>query len=94
MRGAFNGPPQGDVIEKILRHCGLWQLASARPPPSRAGLVYVPHGDEDGQTAFSARPREVVYVPDGEWESQTASCDEPWEVTYANGDVDAFEAAF
>ena len=50
--------------------------------------------DGDGQMAFSDGPWEVVHVPDGEWESQTASCDEPWEVTYANGDVDAFEAAF
>jgi hypothetical protein len=23
---AFIEPPQGDVIEKILRHCGLWRL--------------------------------------------------------------------
>ena len=32
---AFVEPPQADVIEKILKHCGLWQ-ASARPPPARA----------------------------------------------------------
>ena len=25
---AFIEPPQGDVIEKILRHCGLWCPAS------------------------------------------------------------------
>jgi len=27
---AFIEPPQGDVIEKILRHCGLWCAPS--PP--------------------------------------------------------------
>ena len=32
---AFIEPPQGDVIEKILRHCGLWQ---PRPPPGESCL--------------------------------------------------------
>jgi hypothetical protein len=27
---SFIEPPQRDVIERILRHCGLWQ---PRPPP-------------------------------------------------------------
>ena len=27
---AFIEPPQGEVIERILRHCGLWD---PRPPP-------------------------------------------------------------
>jgi len=27
---AFIEPPQGEVIEKILRHCGLWRPASPR----------------------------------------------------------------
>ena len=30
---AFIEPPQGAVIEKILRHCGLWQPSTPRPPP-------------------------------------------------------------
>ena len=35
---AFIEPPQADVIEKILRHCGLWNESSARaPPPVAAG---------------------------------------------------------
>ena len=33
---AFIEPPQGDVIEKILRHCGLWHTSRA-PPPSEGG---------------------------------------------------------
>ena len=28
---AFIEPPQGDVIEKILRHCGLWHPSRAPP---------------------------------------------------------------
>ena len=30
---AFIQPDQGAVIEKILRHCGLWEEAPARDPP-------------------------------------------------------------
>jgi len=31
--------PQDDVIEKILRHCGLWRASAPRPPPDVEGLV-------------------------------------------------------
>ena len=31
---AFIEPPQGAVIEKILRHCGLWRPSTPRPPPA------------------------------------------------------------
>jgi hypothetical protein len=30
---------QREVIEKILRHCGLWEEPSARAPPSEAVVV-------------------------------------------------------
>jgi len=30
---------QTEVIEKILRHCGLWEDASVRAPPSTAVTV-------------------------------------------------------
>ena len=30
---------QSEVIEKILRHCGLWEDAPARAPPSEAVAV-------------------------------------------------------
>jgi hypothetical protein len=36
---AFIEPPQGDVIEEILTHCGLWQSPTPRGPPDVAGLV-------------------------------------------------------
>ena len=72
-------------------HCGLWHSSSPRAPPSGDGLVYVPDGDWDGQTAFSAGPRELTYVPEMDWDNQTPVSDAPWEV-YA--DADTFEATF
>ena len=36
---SFLEPPQGEVIEKILRHCGLWQASTPRGPPDGDGLV-------------------------------------------------------
>ena len=35
----FLEPPQAEVIEKILRHCGLWQSSTPRAPPEVDGLV-------------------------------------------------------
>jgi hypothetical protein len=32
---AFIEPPQSDVIEKILRHCGLWHASFPRAPPDQ-----------------------------------------------------------
>ena len=46
---AFIEPPQGAVIEKILRHCGLWHPSAPRAPPPGDHLVYVPENDWDGQ---------------------------------------------
>ena len=54
---AFIEPPQGDVIEKILRHCGLWCPSSPRAPPAEDGRVHDPDGDADRQTAASDEPR-------------------------------------
>ena len=36
---AFIEPPQGDVIEEILKHCGLWQASTPRAPPDEEDLV-------------------------------------------------------
>jgi hypothetical protein len=55
---AFIEPPQGDVIEKILKHCGLWCPAATRAPP--AGDLHV--HDPDGDSAASDEPRELTYV--------------------------------
>jgi len=37
---AFIEPPQREVIEKILRHSGLWQSSAARAPPDVDELVH------------------------------------------------------
>jgi hypothetical protein len=47
---AFIEPPQGEVIEKILRHCGLWNPSSPRAPPADASV----HDPDE--------PRELTYV--------------------------------
>jgi hypothetical protein len=59
---AFIDPPRGAVIEKILRHCGLWQPAWAPPqcggwraPPCDGAWVHDPDSDSD-------QPRELTYV--------------------------------
>ncbi len=36
---AFLEPPQGEVIEKILRHCGLWHASTPRASPDVDGSV-------------------------------------------------------
>ena len=33
---AFIEPPQADVVEKILQHCGLWRSSAPRAPPATA----------------------------------------------------------
>ncbi|HMP80580.1 MAG TPA: hypothetical protein PKD54_14090, partial [Pirellulaceae bacterium] len=54
---AFIEPPQREVIERILKHCGLWRSWAARPPPA--------HSTGDGP-AFANRsdgePQELTYV--------------------------------
>jgi hypothetical protein len=31
---SFIESPQSDLIEKLMRHCGLWHPHSPRPPPA------------------------------------------------------------
>jgi len=59
---AFIEPPQGEVIEKILRHYGLWHASAPRAPPAGEGWVHDPDGASDSQTASSDEPRELTYV--------------------------------
>ena len=63
---SFIEPPQGDVIEKILRHCGLWQ--PSRPPPGGSVMVYVPDDDGDGETALFDGAGELTFIPDPDWD--------------------------
>ena len=60
---AFIEPPQGDVIEKILRHRGLWWPAvpSPRAPPAGDLRVHDPDGNSGGDSA-SQEPRELTFV--------------------------------
>jgi len=51
---AFIEPLQGEVIEKILRHCGLWHSSAPRAPPASDASVHDP--------ASSDEPRELTYV--------------------------------
>ena len=49
-------PPQGEVIEKILRHCGLWRGRAPRPPPDVAGVAHDLDGclsdSQEGELTF------------------------------------------
>jgi hypothetical protein len=56
---AFIEPPQEDVIERILRHSGLWQPSAPRPPPVRDAQVYDPDLDAESP---SDEPHELTYV--------------------------------
>jgi hypothetical protein len=52
---AFLGPPQPDVIEKILSHCGLWSASAPRAPPADNGVVHEPGGEADSPSASDER---------------------------------------
>ncbi len=82
---AFIEPPQGKVIERILRHCGLWREreSSPRGPPESDATVCVPEADgrewcEDWGCAVSAE--------------RTSGPGEPGELTFV--DEDTFWATF
>ena len=58
---AFLEPPQGDVIEKILKHCGLWCPVSPRAPPGGDLRVHDPDGNWESDSA-SQESRELTFV--------------------------------
>jgi hypothetical protein len=62
---AFIEPPQAEVLERILRHCGLWHASAPRAPPAGDGRVHDPDGDSDSQPASSDESRELTYVDMG-----------------------------
>ena len=93
---AFLEPPQADVIEKILRHCGLWH--SSRAPPADGDFV---HDPDAASQSDSDEPRELTFVADDatsaeadafaqdpadQWYRQPAD-DEPRELTYVDEDT-------
>jgi hypothetical protein len=59
---AFIERPQGTLIEKILRHCGLWQPSAPRAPPAFAACIHEVDCLSDDPTYSSDEPRELTYV--------------------------------
>ena len=53
---AFIEPSQDEVVEKILRHCGLPQASAPRAPPDADGLV------QELDSASSDQLQELTYV--------------------------------
>ena len=63
---SFIEPPQADVIEDILHHCGLWQSSTPRAPPDADGLVLElddAYSDSSISSSDQAAPsQELTYV--------------------------------
>ena len=59
---AFIEPPQGEVIEKILKHCGLWQASAPRAPPDMDDLVLELDAASISSTDQAAEPQDLTYV--------------------------------
>ncbi|MDA1143175.1 MAG: transposase, partial [Planctomycetota bacterium] len=63
---SFIEPPQAEVIEAILKHCGLWPSSSPRAPPEVAELVLeldAAFADSSLESADQADPsQELTYV--------------------------------
>ncbi len=94
---AFIEPPQGALIEKILRHCGLWQPSTPRPPPedfpSPFGSGAGGEGGDDaaiGPFDSSDWSDPVDFSASDFSASPPASSDEPGDWTYV--DIDTFES--
>ena len=49
------------MLEKILRHCGLWHASSPRAPPAGGLHVHDPDGDWESDSA-SQEPGELTFV--------------------------------
>jgi hypothetical protein len=62
---AFIEPPQGAVVEKILRHCGLWHPSTPRPPPAFDACIHEVDGFSDDRTVSSDEPQELTCVGTG-----------------------------
>ena len=60
---AFIEPSQGKVVEKILRHCGLWQVRAARAPPEVEDLVlHLDVAYSDSSPDQAGQFQELTYV--------------------------------
>ena len=52
---SFIDPPQNAVIEKILRHCGLWKASAPRGPPDPINM------DHDMDSEFMDQAPELTF---------------------------------
>lgn len=59
---AFMEPPQGALIAKILRHCGLWNPSTPRTPPPEDASVYELDADWQSRPSWQEEPGELTYV--------------------------------
>ena len=56
---------RGEVIEEILRHCGLWQASAPRAPPDVEDLVLdldAAYSESSIDSQDQAEPPELTYV--------------------------------
>lgn len=84
---AFIEPPQGDVIEKILRHCGLWHSSSPRAPPDGPReLTFVAEGAIWPETDSFLDADAFTHDAADDWYQQPAD-DEPRELTFVDEDT-------
>ena len=55
--------PQAEVIEKLLRHCGLWQVTAVRAPRCVDGLAHdLDDCSGDSPSGSSDKAGELLYV--------------------------------
>ena len=65
---SFIEPPQADVIEEILMHCGLWQARAARGPPEVDQVDHLvleldaSYMDSSIDSQDQAEPPELTYI--------------------------------
>jgi hypothetical protein len=53
---SFIEPPQSEVIEKTLRHCGLWKASAPRGPPDPIDMAH------DLDSEFMDQTTELTYI--------------------------------
>ncbi len=85
---AFLEPPQADVIEKILRHCGLWHATQAPPGDNDAPreLTFVADHSIWGEAASFREADTFGHDPVDNWYRQPPG-DVPRELTYVDEDT-------
>ena len=77
---AFIESRQADVIERIMRHCGLWHPSAPRPPPG------------DSAESYSAESYSAESRGESRGDGAESPADAPRERTYV--DMETFWATF